>query len=159
MSPADTTPDPTSVHRRTLHDEVAALLRQHGQRYTDGRRRVVSLLVRAERPVTLPEILAGDAELSQSSVYRTLDVLEQAGVVTRIVAAPDHAHFELAEPLLGHHHHLICVECGTIEDVHLDDVVERVVDGALASAAAEAGFKPLHHSLDLHGQCGDCASG
>lgn len=142
-----------------VDDDVAALLHQVGQRYTDGRRRVVAVLARAGRPLTLPEILDRNDALSQSSVYRTLDVLERAGVVRRIVGGPasEHAHFELSELLLDHHHHLICLGCGTIEDVLLDEEVERAVDEALGDAAAAAGFTPVHHSVDLHGHCADCA--
>lgn len=140
----------------TLHDEVSARLGIEEHRYTDGRRRLVEVLASAGRPVTLPEILAADPELPQSSAYRNLDVLERSGVIRRITVGGEHTHFELAEPLLEHHHHLICVTCGTITDVHLDPEVERLVDRALADAAAQVGFTPLDHSLDLHGHCAEC---
>ena len=74
----------------------------------------------------------------------------------RISIRGDRAYFELAEPLLSHHHHLVCVACGAIEDVRLDDDVEALVDQSLAEAASRAGFTPLRHSLDLHGHCSDC---
>lgn len=116
----------------------------------------MELLVEAGRPVTLPEILRADPDLPQSSVYRNLEVLERVGLVHRISIGADHARFELSEPLLGHHHHLICVTCGAIEDVELGAEVEEIVDSALTSVAAGSGFAPLHHSLDLHGRCADC---
>jgi len=140
-----------------VHQQIAARLKPLDQRYTEGRRRLVDALVSAGRPLTLPDIVASAPDLAQSSAYRNLDVLEQSGVVTRISVGNDHAHFELAESLLGHHHHLICVECGTIEDVHLDDEIEAVVDEGLKKVATAVGFTPLHHSLDLHGTCRNCA--
>jgi Fur family transcriptional regulator, ferric uptake regulator len=140
-----------------LHDEVTELLRRHDNRYTSGRRRLVEVLVAAERPLTLPEILDTDTALTQSSAYRNLDVLETSGAIRRIVGTGDHAHFELAESMLGHHHHLICVGCGVIEDIRLGDTLEQAVDSALTTAALDAGFTPLHHSLDLHGHCASCS--
>lgn len=140
-----------------LHDEITELLRRHDHRYTSGRRRLIKVLAVAERPLTLPEILGRDAELTQSSAYRNLDVLETGGAIHRIIGTGDHAHFELAESMLGHHHHLICVGCGVIEDIRLGDTLEHAVDAALGDAAQNAGFTPLHHSLDLHGHCAACS--
>ena len=139
-----------------LHDEVAQRLARNGQRYTSSRRRLVESLARAGRPVTLPDIAVLAPGLAQSSAYRNLDVLERGGVVRRLAAGSEHTHFELTEALLGHHHHLICVECGTIADVHLDDELESLVDERLAHAAHAVGFTPLHHTLDLHGHCAEC---
>lgn len=148
--------DPPSPHADDIHAAAAERLRRGDHRYTAGRRRLVEVLRLAGRPLTLPEIVDSAPELAQSSAYRNLDVMEQAGVIRRIVVGGDHTHFELAEPLLGHHHHLICVDCGTIEDIHLDEAVEALVDEHLAAAARDAGFTPSHHSLDLHGHCADC---
>jgi Fe2+ or Zn2+ uptake regulation protein len=145
-------PDSGDIHAQ-IRDRLS-----HGEhRYTRSRRRLVEAVVRAGRPVTLPEILEHEPDLAQSSAYRNLDVLEQCGVVRRITVSGDHAHFELTEPLLEHHHHLICDGCGAITDVHLDDELERLVDRNLAAAADAAGFTPLRHSLDLHGLCADCS--
>ena len=141
-----------------LHAQVNSRLASHNHRYTSGRRQLIEALAIAGRPLTLPEIGANWPKLAQSSAYRNLDVLERCGVVRRIAIGGNYAHFELAEPLLDHHHHLICVGCGTIQDVHLTDKFERLVDENLAAAAKEAGFAPLHHSLDLHGHCADCTS-
>ena len=140
-----------------LHEAVSMRLALHHYRYTTGRRRLVDAIATAGQPVRLPDILASAPGLAPSSVYRNLDVLERSGVVNRITASGDHAHFEFAEPLLAHHHHLICVGCGAIEDFQLDDDMEASVDQGLAEAAGRAGFTPVRHSLDLHGYCGDCA--
>lgn len=139
-----------------IHDHVSARLAHNEQRYTAGRRRLVEVLSQAGRPVTLPEITELEPDLAPSSAYRNLDVLEQCGVVHRVAGSAEHAHFELAEPLLDHHHHLICIDCGAISDIQLDDELEALVDKHLASAARAVGFEPLRHSLDLHGRCARC---
>lgn len=148
--------DQSTEPHADLHTNVAAQLARHDHRYTGGRRRLVEALAQAGRPVTLPDISASDPDLAPSSAYRNLDVLERSGVIRRMNHGGEHSHFELAEPLLDHHHHLICVTCGSIEDIHLDDQLERRVDSALNAAADAAGFTPLHHSLDLHGHCAQC---
>lgn len=140
-----------------LHDGVGMRLAQNGYRYTSGRRRLVDVIAAAGQPVTLPDIVVAAPELAPSSVYRNLDVLERSGVVDRLASSGDYAYFEFAEPLLSHHHHLICIDCGAIEDVRIDDDVEELVDQSLAEAADRAGFTPLRHNLDLHGYCARCA--
>jgi Fe2+ or Zn2+ uptake regulation protein len=145
-----------TMSAESIHDQAAAMLRQDDNRYTPGRRRLVEVLEVATGPLTLPQILAEDPELTQSSAYRNLDVLAQSGVILRIIAPGDHAAFELAEPLLGHHHHLICLSCGLIQDIHIGEPTEVAIDAALGAAAREVGFRPMHHSLDLHGHCASC---
>jgi len=143
---------------KPAHDEIERMLARADLRYTAGRRRIVEIVAAAGRPVTTPDMLETDRSLPQSSTYRSLDVLERAGVVRRILTGGEHAYFELAEPLLDHHHHLICTSCGLVEDVALGPVVEKTVDDALHRAARRAGFEPEFHSLDLHGRCGDCTT-
>ncbi|WP_419925586.1 Fur family transcriptional regulator [Candidatus Poriferisocius sp.] len=151
-APAPHNKDPLSE----IHLQVGVRLDRQEHRYTSGRRQLVEVLARAGQPMTLPDIVGADPELAQSSVYRNLDVLVRCGVIRRISAGGDHAYFELAEPLLDHHHHLICISCGTIEDIRIESDVERLVDQSLADVASRSGFTPIHHSLDLHGHCADC---
>ncbi len=140
-----------------LHMEVAARLRRAGQRYTSKRRAIVEIVMGARQPLSIPEILRGRRGLAQSSLYRNLAVLEQARVVRRIVTGEDFARFELAEDLSEHHHHLVCSNCGTVQDVLLPRQLERRMEGALSEAAATAGFQPAAHRLDVIGTCRDCA--
>lgn len=151
--PTTSPPDKQSSER---HAFVHTRLSSDNHRYTTGRRRLVDALACSGQPLTLPDIVEIAPDLAASSVYRNLEVLEQCGVVKRIASGSGHAHFELAEPLLSHHHHLVCVDCGVIEDVRLDDEVEEVLDQHLSLIASRASFKPLHHSLDLHGHCANC---
>lgn len=140
-----------------IDDRVATELAQADVRYTKGRQALVSILATAGRPLTLPEIAESCDDIPTSSLYRNLDVLEQAGLVKRVTALGDRAYFELAEPLVDHHHHLICLSCGRITDVAVDSDVERAIDDGMAAIADAHGFEPEHHSLDLYGHCAACA--
>jgi Fe2+ or Zn2+ uptake regulation protein len=141
-----------------LHDVVGQRLRAVGQRYTDGRRDLVERMGGAGQPLTLPEILETAPRLPQSSAYRNLAVLEQAGVVHRIVANGDFARFELAEDLTEHHHHLICARCGSVEDFTAPAALERTLGRAVADIEAAHDFSADRHRLDLIGLCADCRS-
>ena len=153
MSP---TREPSAADGIDLDALVEQRLRRADQRNTAARQSLVSVLATGTAPLTLPEILDRDTELAQSSAYRNLDILESTGLVRRLATDTDHARYELAESLLGHHHHLICTGCGSIQDVRLAPEVEGAVEAALEQVAADAGFEPERHTLDLHGRCREC---
>ena len=140
-----------------LDRAVTQRLAEHDLRYTSGRRQIVKGLHSAAGPVTLPELLTIASGLAQSSAYRNLSLMEEAGVVRRLVHGGDHAHYELAEELTEHHHHLICESCGLVRDFTLDGSIERTLDRAFADVAAAEGFVPHHHVIDVYGTCARCA--
>jgi Fur family ferric uptake transcriptional regulator len=139
-----------------LHGVVAARLQDAEQRYTAGRRALVGVLVDAARPLTMAEVQAAATDLPQSSIYRNLAVLEQAGVVRRVHGGDASSRYELAEDLTEHHHHLVCQSCGTVEDFTMPPAMERGVDEAITEVGARTGFEVHGHRLDLVGLCARC---
>lgn len=137
---------------------IADRLEQHDMRYTSGRRAIVAALRAIGGPVTLPELLTFSGEVTQSSAYRNLALMQEAGVVRRLVHGADHAHFELAEELTEHHHHLICETCGTVEDFTLDDELERALDDAFVRVAQATGATPTSHLIDVFVVCSNCTA-
>jgi Fe2+ or Zn2+ uptake regulation protein len=143
--------------REELHDAVASRLRAADQRYTSGRRELVDLLAAAPRPETIPEILLRAPSLAQSSAYRNLVVLEECGVAHRVVTSDERSRYELAEDLMGHHHHLICTSCGRVDDFTVSPQMERSLEAALERAVEGTGFRAAAHRLDVIGTCASCA--
>lgn len=139
-----------------VHGEVTGLLRQAGQRYTETRRCIVEALLASRRPMTIADLLEALPEVAQSSLYRNLTVLEQGGVVSRVVSTGDTGRYELSERLAGHHHHLVCSRCGAMRDVVIPESVEVALDEAFVRLAKREGFRLEHHRLDLVGVCGQC---
>ena len=135
---------------------IASQLQAVGQRYTSNRRRLISILLRSSKPLSINQILDMDPELAQSSVYRNLTVLEEAGSIARIVTSADHARYELAEEILEHHHHIICSPCGEILDFRLSDSIEETLEASLQEIADQLGFTLDTHRLDLIGTCTLC---
>lgn len=139
-----------------VHATVSGLLRGVDQRYTRGRRALVNLLAAAGRPLSIPEILGQDTTVPQSSVYRNLAVLEQAGVVHKVMATDDFSRFELTEELTRHHHHLVCVSCGTVDDYTVSPRLEKTMARTIDEVTAETGFHIQAHRIDLLGRCARC---
>jgi Fe2+ or Zn2+ uptake regulation protein len=139
-----------------LHITAAQRLRGDGQRYTSNRRTLVELLDSTDHPVTIAEVLTLRTDLAQSSVYRNLSVLEQAGVVHRVVATDEFTRFELAQDLTEHHHHLICTTCGAVADFTIEPHLEASMAEAFALVSEQTGFETEHHRLDLVGRCAAC---
>lgn len=139
-----------------LDELIGRRLRSRGQRYTPLRRAIVHIVRSRARPLAIHDILASGRRLAQSSVYRNLVVLEQAGVVRRLVAAGGSARYELAEDLTEHHHHLICTSCGSVEDLPAPAGLERTVNRATATLASRRGFRVRAHRVDMLGLCSQC---
>lgn len=135
-------------------DAIALLLRRGGHRATPGRVSLLRFLARAERPLSIGDILSGlGGTLDQATIYRAMEALADAGVVVRVDLGHGHAHYEL---LTGerHHHHVVCVRCGRTEDVALCDVheIERQI---LARSRVFASIE--RHALEFFGRCSTCA--
>lgn len=142
---------------RDLHASVAEMLAANEQRYTSGRRSLVEALASAVRPLTIADIMAAAPSLPQSSAYRNLSVLEEAGVVHRVVTNEEFARYELAEGLTEHHHHLVCTSCGAIEDIDIPGALERNIEKSVTALARASDYSGVSHRLDLMGLCPNCS--
>lgn len=147
----------SSVSLSAVHEAAKRRLLDAGQMYTSGRRELVELLHTLGRPVTAHELLEARPKLTQSSVYRNLSVLEEMRVVQRVAGADDRTRVELAEDIIGHHHHLVCLRCGTVEDLVIATSAERTLDSLFDQAVTGTGFTATGHRLDILGICRQCA--
>lgn len=143
---------------RSLDKEVEKRLSEHSIRYTSGRQTVVAAMTGADGPLSAAEIHEDiGGALPLSSIYRSLTVLEEAGVLAPHHGTKGLTRYELAEWLKGHHHHLVCIDCGSVEDVAVTEDHERRVDEVVDEISAAAGFTPLNHALEIEGRCARCA--
>jgi Fe2+ or Zn2+ uptake regulation protein len=142
----------------SVHDAIGVRLAGLDQRYTPLRRILVEALSTSERPLTIPEILGAAPGLPQSSAYRNVTTLIEAGVVRRVSGTDDHGRFELGEEFSGHHHHLVCASCGKVEDIPPSERLERALGESSRSIAEELGYQIKEHRLELLGLCPECTS-
>ena len=137
--------------------EVEKRLSDHDARYTPGRRKVVANLASSEGPKSAAELYARIGPgVPLSSLYRSLAVLEEAGVVAPHFGSKGVTRYELAEWLQGHHHHLICVDCGTVEDIAIPHRFETQVQALVDDISSIAAFTASNHALEIEGQCARC---
>ena len=142
----------------SMDREVEKRLAEHEIRYTTGRKSVVSTLATSDGPLSASELheqVGGSLPLS--SIYRSLTVLEDAGVLAPHHGTKGLTRYELAEWLNGHHHHLVCIECGSVEDVEVNASHESKVDQVVNEISSAASFVPVNHALEIEGRCAQCA--
>jgi len=135
-------------------DFAVSRLRELGYRITRSRRLVLDALERAERPISpyaLHDELAGRGEsVDTVSIYRTFETLESSGIVHRIAFSGGYLPCRL-EDHPGCHHHLICRECGRVQEVDCPGLatVER-------DAAATSRYRIERHLIEFVGLCPTC---
>lgn len=139
-----------------LHLEVGARLGRCDQRYTTARRLLVEALSNAERPLTVPELVAMHPEVPQSSTYRHVTALMESGVVRRVAGTDGHGRFELTEDLSGHHHHFACIVCGRVTDLAPSERLEHALSEAARVVAEEQDVVISEHRFDFLGRCAKC---
>ena len=88
--------------------------------------------------------------ISRATVYRTLDLLVQCGLVRKSSFGDHHAHYEAAQKD-EHHDHLICLNCDAIIEYFRADL-EALQD----QICREHDFQPMHHSHQIFGLCRAC---
>ena len=91
------------------------------------------------------------AKVSRASIYRTIPLLVDAGIIGKVENTDKHAHYEL---ILGreHHDHMLCTRCGKVIEFYSREL-ERLQD-RLCQAE---GFKGNSHTLEIKGLCRKCA--
>lgn len=134
---------------------VPQRLRARGLRWTPQRRILVEVLAATDGHVTGAELIercrALDPGTIPSTVYRTLDVLEELGVLSHSHGADGREEFHVL-PLVEHGH-LYCRQCGQAVDVAADD---PAVVAAVAAFDTERGFEVDISHLTLIGRCAGC---
>lgn len=124
-----------------------------GYRRGGSRRQVIDYLATRDCAVTAPEIDEQLEGVGRASVYRTLEQLEQLGLVQRVDLGGDSAAFERVDPAGHHHHHLVCTRCGRVlpfEDEALEEAIHEL--------PAKEGFTIEGHEVTLRGTCRRCGA-
>ena len=124
-------------------------LRGQGFKITSPRYRVIERVAGHEDNFTAEELTAELAAVGRATVYRTLKLLLDQGLVCRVILSDGAVCYRVAHE--AHHHHLVCVSCGATEDVHLEDVEDVLAKVRLATDYAVVG-----HRLEVYGLCPDC---
>ena len=134
---------------------VADRLRAAGERVTSQRLAVAETLATSRRPQSAEDLWrrlrARHGEIGRATVFRTLEALVAAGVARRF-EPEGHASTYVA-CRAGHHHHLVCTGCGSVEEVD-EALIRPMVEGMRAAT----GFEIEDARIDFYGRCSRCTA-
>jgi Fur family transcriptional regulator, ferric uptake regulator len=125
--------------------------RRTDQRRTEQRRSIVRALSKSDRALSAQELHDELKGVGLATVYRNLGRLADEGEIDSIRRPNGETAYRACGS--GHHHHLICRDCGKVVELHgctLSDWSSKI--------AGEHGFSAVEHQAELFGTCADCAA-
>ena len=98
------------------------------------------------------DLRSAGLKVSRATVYRTLDILYEIGVVHKATLGHKHNHYE---NMVGrkHHDHLVCLNCDKVIEF-VDDEIERLQ----VEVCKKLGFEMKRHNLQIFGYCSHCSA-
>jgi len=140
-----------------MKDQVRNLtdtLEAQGYRLTAARQLIAETLVNSGNHCSADELVdlvrESTAKIGRMTVYRTLELFCQLGMVRPIYRGTGAARYVLLER--GHHHHLVCTTCGSFIEFDVC-VLEKMTEELIG---ARFNFEVKGHLLELYGQCQQC---
>ena len=134
--------------------DIAARLAQKGYRMTPQRLMILETIEGASGHISAEEIYQDIRQrypgLNISTVYRTLELLKEMGMVTETDMGDGRVRFHSAGH--EHHHHLVCSRCGKVIDLD-----EEMLSPLTSALYQKYGFRADLHHLAIFGRCKDCA--
>lgn len=124
-------------------------LKAEGYKLTKTRKRIVDILLQSALPISVPEIREG-LGVNKTTVYRELEFLLQKNIIREVEFGDGKKRYEITTG--GHHHHIVCLHCGMVEDVELSSDLEKEE----SAIAKKKQFKIINHSLEFFGICARC---
>jgi Fur family ferric uptake transcriptional regulator len=147
---------PSVQHHRRIASERAVMTSPHdlnnaGLKATVPRLKIINLFESSKvRHLTAEDVyrqlLHEGLDIGLATIYRVLTQFEQAGLLTRHHFESGKAVFELNEG--RHHDHLVCLQCGRVEEFY-----DAEIENRQAKVAQERGFAISEHALYLYAEC------
>ena len=142
------------MQKPTEADTFQELLEKKGLKFTRERRELIQEILRLKTHFDadgLHDLLKSKgSQISRDTVYRTIPLLLECGVIQKSVGDGRREYFERTS-VKGHHDHMVCITCGKIIEFH-SDLIEKIQ----TEVCSEYGFKLVFHDHRLFGHCKDC---
>lgn len=130
-------------------------LEQNGYRLTAARQSILDVLVSSAGHITADELAElvkqQNPKVGRMTIYRTLDLLSELGVVRPVYQGTGAAHYILMQN--GHHHHLVCSRCARV--IEFDDCLLAKLENTIGN---RFNFQIQGHLVELYGLCPNCQS-
>ena len=138
----------------SIEREIKAVLRERGHKITPQRSAVIKAIAATHEHLTPAElhrkVRLDNPRIGLVTVYRTLDILAAAGLICELHSGESCRSYLLRRPP-GHHHHLVCSDCGQVVDFASCDL-----SGLEQRLSEDTGFELESHLLEFLGRCPDC---
>lgn len=142
----------------TQIDRLKDILKDKGYKLTPQRRAIVDIIIKNQGNHLTTEELYNLVkkecpEIGLATVYRTVLLLEEMGIITKLDLNDGCSRYELVnEDESHHHHHLICTDCGKVIEVEGDllETLENEIE-------LKYKFQIKDHSLKFYGLCSECS--
>ena len=140
--------------QRSEEDIFEQYLESRGMKYTAERKSILNEVFCIHGHFEAEDVVMGlhakGIRVSRASVYRTLPMLVDCGLLREVYSAEKHNHYE---HVFGHEHHdhLICTRCGReieFSNQLIEDLQDRICE--------KHNFKPISHKLEISGLCSQC---
>ena len=131
---------------------LASVLQLGFSRATGPRKIVVETVVAWEGHFSAEELCRSLPQVGRATVYRTLASLQEEGVICRLMIDGRAPRY-----LLGgtqYHHHMVCTQCGAVQDI-----ADCGVDDFVDTVAERFGYELDGHRLEIYGRCSTCVGG
>lgn len=139
-----------------MSDRVNTLsnkLEEKGYRLTAARLAILAGLIDSEGHVSADELVdivhQNHPGVGRMTVYRTLDLLTELGLIRPVYQGSAAAHYVLMDD--GHHHHLVCSQCNQV--IEFDQCVLREIEQSVSNYYR---FEIQGHLLEIYGRCQAC---
>lgn len=136
--------------------------RGYGYRITEGRGVILNILARASKHLSAEDIYMqvhlNYPNIGLTTIYRTLDILANMGMVLKFDFGDGRARYELVgDPKKTHHHHLICTECNRVVDyTEFIDKEIKLLNETEEGLSKKYNFEIKSHLIQFHGICEKC---
>lgn len=121
---------------------------------------MLEALVNAGKPLSVADVharLSHHHKANLVSVYRTVQLFVNLGILRSVDASAGSQRFELVEPYNEHHHHLICTRCGEIVELEGCLLTEKALSLISHRVQQDKQFEVTGHEVQIFGRCGDCS--
>lgn len=137
---------------------ILSTLKQQGARMTSVRSSMIDIFTHTHEPLSavriLEELKKYKLKANKTTVYRELNFLLEGKIITSVSFDGDQKYYEL---LSDHHHHLICQNCRSVEEVDFSEI-EDLLSKVEKKLKQKNKFSKILHSLEFFGLCKKCTS-
>lgn len=135
---------------------ILTTLKEQGARMTSVRKSMIDIFTRIHEPLTavqiLDELKTYTLKVNKTTVYRELNFLLEGKIITAVSFDGDQKHYEL---VTDHHHHLVCQNCRSVEEVEFSEI-EELLSKVEKKLQQKNKFSKILHSLEFFGLCKKC---